>query len=512
MTRKNTNTKGTNMDKVESGMKSSRKWKYEREEKKIRFIEGFKSIVVFCLCFLLFIGNVSMVNAQSQSTEKVDFTISSVKDFNTFISRINNGDDYTGKIVKVTADIDFSGAEFTEMRDFGGVFDGSGHTFSGITNRYGIFSNIKTTGTVKNLTVMDSTFGGNNRAGTIAYSNYGTIENCSSHATVNVSQYSGGGIACYNYGTIINCTNYGNITNTFNNNYSTDCNIGGIAYLNTSKIINCYNQGNLTSTTTKVTAGIAYDNRGQVLNCYNTGIAGYGISSGGTISSCYFLDIASDTAQFGTYTDNNALSMTQSEMSSESFVTKLNKGANSEGALKWESGALYPQLAQAHEVTFEKNFSGGIVGSNYSYTTEGTKVTLTAKPSNKYYTKSLAVSTKDGMSVDVTAKGNKFTFTMPGDNIVVSATFSTVAIPKNLKYTKSSKTIAWNIVADATGYEVYRSTSKTANFKLLKSVTALKYADSSASNTSTYYYKVRAYVQVDGVKVYGSLSSVISSK
>lgn len=495
------------MDKEKSGMELSGERKYEKKGIKMRFFKGVKYLV-FCLCFILFAENAGVVNAQSQSSEKVDFAISSVKDFNTFITRITNGDDFTGKIVKVTADIDFSGVAITSISNFGGVFDGGGHTFSGISGKNGLISEIKSTGTVKNLTIKDSSFTNNNTTtnnqfGSIATKNYGMIENCSSYAEVDISGYAGG-IVFGNYGTIINCANYGNI----------DGMAGGIAYENTSKIINCYNQGNVFEAW-KRSAGIVYDNRGQILSCYNAGITSYGISlnNSGTISSCYFLDSASDTAMPGTYTDNNALAMTQSEMSADSFVAKLNKGAaNSEGTLKWETGALYPQLVLNYEVTFEKNFSNGAVGSNYSYAMEGTKVTLTAKPSNKYYTKSLTVSTKDGMSVDVNAKGNKFTFTMPGDNVVVSATFSTVAVPKSMKYTKSSKTISWGKVTDVTGYEIYRSTSKTANFKLLKSVTALKYADSKATSSTTYYYKVRAYVLVDGVKVYSSLSSIISSK
>jgi hypothetical protein len=289
---------------------------------------------------------------------------------------------------------------------------------------------------------------------------------------------------------------------------------GGIAYENTSKIINCYNQGNVFEAW-KRSAGVVNDNRGQILNCYNAGTTSYGISlnTSGTISSCYFLDTASDTAMLGTYTDNNALSITQSVISADSFVATLNKGAsNTDGALTWESGALFPQLAQSYEVTFEKNYNHGVVSSNYSYTSKGTKVTLTSKPSSKYYTKSLTVSTKDGMSIDVNAKANKFTFIMPSNDVVVSATFSTVSVPKSVKYTKSSKTISWGKVTDATGYELYRSTSKTANYKLLKSVTALKYTDSKATSSTKYYYKVRAYILVGGNKVYGSLSSVVSSK
>jgi hypothetical protein len=504
----------------ENEMELSREWKYKKKGRKMRFLKVIKSLVVFSLFVLLCTGNMQYVYAQSQSTEKVDLTISSVKDFNTFITRMKNGDDFTGKIVKVTADIDFSGAEFTQIPSFGGTFDGSGHTFSGISGISGLIDTINSTGTVKNLSIKESTFTnkyGNDLIGTIAIRNDGTIENCISNASNTITgNVDTGGIVFSNSGTIINCANYSDIIIKKSTNYvnsGNHGNIGGIALANSGKIINCYNQGNLINNDNLITAGITYNNNGQVINCYNTGTALYGISYNGTNSSCVFLGSASDTAMPGTYSDNNALSMTQSDMSADSFVAKLNKGAaNSEGALTWEKGALYPQLVPTYEVTFEKNYINGTVGSNYSYTTKGTIVTLTSKPADKYYTKSLTINTEDGIAIDVTAKGSKFIFTMPGDNVVVSASFSTVATPNSVTYTKSSKTISWGTVTDASGYEVYRSTSKTVNFKLLTSESALNYADVSAASSKTYYYKVRAYVLVDGVKVYSSLSSVVSSK
>lgn len=505
------------MDREKNGMELSKKLECRKQGRRLSFVQGVKFLVTLCLCFLLISGNEGLVNAQSQSTEKVDFTISSVKDYSTFITRMKNGDDFTGKIVKLTADLDFTGTEFTQVPSFGGTFDGNGHSFSGISGSNGLFMQVTSTGTVKNLTLKDASFAANTNIGAIAFLNYGVIDSCINYAPISIEWWrNAGGIVNGNYGTIINCVNYGSLTKNGNSSNDDGHGMGGIAHTNfiNAKIINCYNQGNLVSRFER-TSGIIYTNNGQVINCYNAGKAKFGISSNGAsnISSCYFLDTVSDTAMPGTYADNNALAMTQSEMSSDSFVTKLNKGAaNSDGALNWESGALYPQLVPTYEVTFEKNFSNGTIGSNYSYAAKGTVVTLTAKPADKYYTKSLTVNTEEGIAVDVKVKGNKFTFTMPGDSVVVSASFSTVAKPKSVKYAKSNKTISWGKVADATGYEVYRSTSKTSNFKLLKSVTDLKYADTKATAGTTYYYKVRAYVQVDGVKVYSSLSDVVSSK
>ena len=69
--------------------------------------------------------------------------------------------------------------------------------------------------------------------------------------------------------------------------------------------------------------------------------------------------------------------------------------------------------------------------------------------------------------------------------------------------------MTWKKVSGANGYEVYRSTSKKGNYKLVKTVTKGKsYKDTKLSKGKTYYYKVRAYRNVNGEKVYGGYSSI----
>lgn len=469
---------------------------------------GLRQFAVICICLVLYLTNVGMISAQSRSDEKVDYTIASVKDFNNFITKLSNGDDFAGKYVKVVADIDFTGTTFKTIKNFQGTFDGSGHSFSGISGVSSIFDSIRVGATVKNLTVKNSTFASSNTTriiGVITFVNTGVLDNCVSDATNTIETNAfAGGIVAINAGLIINCANYATITGE-KGEY-----IAGIAYSNSGEIINSYNQGNMVPKNFWYSSGIVNFNTGNIVKCYNTGLSGYGIGSDGFIYACYFLDTASEITRTGIY---NTKVMTQSEMSSQTLINLLNDGIEYiDGALLWEQGTLYPQHVPTYEIIFSNNFSNGVVESDYSYAVEGTKVTLTAKPSNKYFTEPLTVNTKEGISVPVNAKGNKFTFTMPSDNIVVNASFTRIDTPKNVKYTKSSKTISWDKTNNATGYEIYRSTSKTANYKFIKSVTDLKYKDSSASTTTTYYYKVKAYLLVDGEKTYSSLSSAVSSR
>ena len=72
-------------------------------------------------------------------------------------------------------------------------------------------------------------------------------------------------------------------------------------------------------------------------------------------------------------------------------------------------------------------------------------------------------------------------------------------------------TLTWSGVDGATGYRVYRSTSKTRGFKKIKSITSsskVTYTNSNIACGTTYYYKVRAYRKVNGKAVYGSFSKI----
>lgn len=75
--------------------------------------------------------------------------------------------------------------------------------------------------------------------------------------------------------------------------------------------------------------------------------------------------------------------------------------------------------------------------------------------------------------------------------------------------------LTWSNVDGATGYRVYRSTSKTSGFTKVKSITknsTVTYTNSGLSCGTTYYYKVRAYRLIDGNYYFGDYSAVVSGK
>ena len=88
---------------------------------------------------------------------------------------------------------------------------------------------------------------------------------------------------------------------------------------------------------------------------------------------------------------------------------------------------------------------------------------------------------------------------------------------KNLKQTVAEKTsvkLSWSKVSDASGYRVYRSTSKDGTYKLVADLSGssnTSYTNKNLSPGKTYYYKVRAYKKVGSNRDYGSYSSKLKA-
>ena len=71
--------------------------------------------------------------------------------------------------------------------------------------------------------------------------------------------------------------------------------------------------------------------------------------------------------------------------------------------------------------------------------------------------------------------------------------------------------IKYNSVVGATGYEIYRSTKEKKGYKLISDIKDTNYIDETVVNKK-YYYKVRAYIIINGKKYYSSYSKIKSIK
>ena len=81
--------------------------------------------------------------------------------------------------------------------------------------------------------------------------------------------------------------------------------------------------------------------------------------------------------------------------------------------------------------------------------------------------------------------------------------------------TNKSNKVNWKKTSGASGYELYRAMSKSGKYTKIKTATSGKagsFTDKNLTTGRTYYYKIRAYRNVKGKKVYGSYSKVVSAK
>lgn len=164
-------------------------------------------------------------------------------------------------------DIDFAGAIFTPIGEFGGVLDGNGHAIRSVTFKYISGANNKATALIVN--VLKS----------------GIVENLALECEMNAGKLEGtdsAGITICNEGTIRNCTVKANIQNSYA--------VGGITRNNTAsgQIANC--SVTLTTSNCKFVGGIAEYQSGTLSDCSAeiqvtgaTSIGGIAYANAGTI-------------------------------------------------------------------------------------------------------------------------------------------------------------------------------------------------------------------------------------
>lgn len=71
--------------------------------------------------------------------------------------------------------------------------------------------------------------------------------------------------------------------------------------------------------------------------------------------------------------------------------------------------------------------------------------------------------------------------------------------------------ISWNRVVGAAGYQLYRSTSLNGSYTYLGYTTNNFSTNRYLTTGRTYYYKLRAYRFVNGVKIYSEFSAISSA-
>ncbi|MCL2845897.1 MAG: SUMF1/EgtB/PvdO family nonheme iron enzyme [Chitinivibrionia bacterium] len=163
-----------------------------------------KNSVKFFAAILVIVAGVSAQNV----------SISNAQELRDFAAQVNSGNNFIGRTITLTADIDLNGTPEwvpianTEARAFMGTFNGNGRTVSGVKinnlstdGNLGFFGVIGNSGVVRNLSVDVNIVGGN-LAGAIAAVNRGTIEEVRVSGLVAAPTV--GGLVAENRGTIRN--------------------------------------------------------------------------------------------------------------------------------------------------------------------------------------------------------------------------------------------------------------------------------------------------------------------
>ena len=185
-----------------------------------------------------------------------EFEISTAEQLAGLAELVNNGNDFSGKTILITADIVLNdtsnwenwessapnntwtpiGANWNNL--FCGTFDGQGHTVSGIyinsENYYqGLFG--KNSGTIKNAGVTESYIKGDYYVGGVCGYNYVSISDCYNSGTVSGNSYIGGVCGVIYVGKISNCHNSGEVSG---NDYVGG--VCGVIYYSYGTTSNCY--------------------------------------------------------------------------------------------------------------------------------------------------------------------------------------------------------------------------------------------------------------------------------
>lgn len=211
-----------------------------------------------------------------------EFTLTLASELAGLAKLVNNNTNFSGKTVKLGADIDLLAYQWTPIGNssysFQGTFDGQNHTVKGMyadCAYSGLFGNIYSA-TVKNLTLQDSytTTNQTDTGGIVAYARYRSrIENCvvgkdvTVYSTVQDNNYNAGGVVgnCYDEVVVTGCVNWGVVYGVYH--------VGGIVgYSNDALILtNCVNYGPIRGNSfIGGIVGYTYD-EGNVLNSANFG-------------------------------------------------------------------------------------------------------------------------------------------------------------------------------------------------------------------------------------------------
>lgn len=272
-------------------------------------------LIFFCLFFTILFPAFSPIISFAEGDT---IYIENGEDFKSFAKNCSFDLWSKGKTFILTNDISLSGIDIAPIATFSGIFDGAGHTISGLDaegaySPAGLFSTHSEGGVIKNLTVIGRVApeGDRSYVGGIVGDNYGTVENCIFKGTVigsgdvggivGINRLDGSVIGCISEGEVIGenrtgglvGTNHGLISSSESHTKVNTVSITpsiSLDELNSSLTLDVTRLPSLSSVAMSDTGGIAGYSTGIIIGCVNEGRVGYphiGYNVGGIVGrSC----------------------------------------------------------------------------------------------------------------------------------------------------------------------------------------------------------------------------------
>ena len=278
----------------------------------------------------------TMTNAGKITSNSVEFVLGADIDISEYCAE-NTAADGTGGWTAIG----------TSSKKFKGIFDGNGHTISGLyinktENYQGLFGYTASGSALMNVGVEGCDVKGKSYVGGLVGNLNSSITDCYATGSVNGTGESVGGLVGYEFGSITNCYAIVNVNVIGQNSKK----IGGlVGYNSFSSITNCYATGYVNAINSSEVGGLVGECQyGTISNCYATGnVSGTSAYVGGLVGagSCI-----TDT------------SYATGDVCGKYFVG---------GFMGWAQGSITNSYATGDVSStskyFDSSFSGGFVGS-----------------------------------------------------------------------------------------------------------------------------------------------------
>ena len=362
---------------------------------------------------MLFVKDVGLWSGTGSKTDP--FIIDNTDKLDQLASRVNAGESYAKTYFKVTDDINYNytsdwddtasdenNFEIIGVYDkqFSGIFDGGGHTISGIRyynpNKYfvGLFGNLESA-TIKNLTLADARITADDRSGCIAGNTLGgIIENCHVLADVCLHDKSNsnnhGGIVGYNQSTVRGCTSAATLSIDNDNSGGP---YGGIVGRNYGPISNC------------LVIGAALPDAGHIANWQIKPLGAVAGSNEQTVTASLFYNCT-----FGDAVATNGIGNNSNQASANGALPAhtLTCGT-SRVTILFDGAEPNPDVVEAYDA--------GLAYKGKFYAAEGKAVTFSLRAPEGVVVREVSASSG---TVTANADGS-YTLTMPAEDVVITS-------------------------------------------------------------------------------------------